>query len=1255
MKYIKLLIFTLFFIPSALFAASDFQVAAQLLSAAKNADIAQVQSLVNNGANVNYTDSTGLSIVCTALMNNDVRAAQILQMYGADASRCDQQIKQYNKKQPKTESGGLFSGLSSAQSIALAAAGAAVVVGGLFLLTDVFDSSNSNDNGNGSSSGGQCRPNSSCTCSNGGTGTCKSDGTCDCSGTSNPGNATAKLNLPYGPSMPNAASETANYAANQNLYSPTTDGTMKDTFAMMSDDYAQNYLLMMHGYSPLARGYLGMRTVRNSAHEPIPLTGNNLGTAGVIGGRPVNVALVTANGINAAAKPVGEYSTEGSSLNDKLLLWTTTNNDGQGTNGASNEMISSKYYNNIVHRGGDDISILDDWTEEDLINLGWFDFSNSGTAINNALAYDSDDLLAKVVGGKTPDGSTADFIGFMPNGQMTIFRTGGGVGMKDADGSISGAYVDKGNGKIGITLFDQTLTLTMDSTGKGFTLADNGSNTYRGYIGTDGLMYIDSTGSGTVDKAYEFESGGILTFAKESVPIDYANYKALLRAGVLWAGGDGNSPLNSRSRPDIIANASVIEPLRGRGVETIYDILSSPATGRQSKFFDFVNKYYDVDKTDGTSGTNALPGTDAISFFAQLGSGFSPLVIFSTGSFETDSTYSGKTLEATFENSAPLVFANLEHLFVSVVAVGQIGGTGGTTSVTGYKPSGKIALSEWQNKNGTPDDATDDKYYKARTCGIGGSGANGIDPWCFAAAGVTDELAVSSMAGAAGAIASAFSYMKLGTTESFGSKQLFTLLALTADGPYLATKSDGTVMSTDDLKSHLQSMYKLPEEFQFRVDSGGEDYFKVFKEVFGYGLVNLDRATKPTSKIYYYDGTSIVSGSGNAYWRSASATRVGVSSALNLGATSISAPFYDILESSDGSLSLPRIWQNEFAMGSDASRALYMGDVLGEFKVQKDTTEDIQLGNLSFGMSFTEKSYVDSMGGLDDMHFGYDTGNFKFGAGYQRNFTDGASRFDGTANPILSMASNTISSSAEYKTGNWSFGARAFSGSVTDESLLENDPTIASQYEPAKLGLMQGAQSHVSWGNDKFAINASVGSAYESNTVLGTYSDGLLNMGAGNTTYVDALATYRPSKDINLSLRSTFAKTNTNATGEYILGLTDLESNAFSAGADIGNFSFAVSRPLAVTRGSMKYAHAEYEVIEDEDGNFDLVVGDTYVKNLNLSPENREVRFSGSYRTQLGTHTHGAFGFIYRVNPNNTKDFGNESILMMKFSHKVGI
>ena len=153
MKLSKFFILSLMFFPCVGMAAQgDFMMAAQLLSAAKNADVNQVQNLINRGANVNYVDATGVSIVCTALMNNDTRAAQILQMYGADASRCDTQIKQYNVRNNsnKIGGGGFFSGLSSAQSLSLAAVGVGAVVGGLFLLTDVFDPGNDNDSSSSS-------------------------------------------------------------------------------------------------------------------------------------------------------------------------------------------------------------------------------------------------------------------------------------------------------------------------------------------------------------------------------------------------------------------------------------------------------------------------------------------------------------------------------------------------------------------------------------------------------------------------------------------------------------------------------------------------------------------------------------------------------------------------------------------------------------------------------------------------------------------------------------------------------------------------------------------------------------------------------------------------------------------------------------------------------------------------------------------------------------------------------------------------
>ena len=219
MRFMRVFGFLLFLVPTVSFGAgNEFMVAAQLLSAAKNADIQQVQVLINNGANVNYVDSTGLSIVCTALMNNDVRAAQILQMYGADASNCDRQIKQYNSRNKPQRTGGLFGGLSSAQSITLTAAGAAVIVAGLFFLTDWLNPGNDNDKSSSSSGGSHGGGN------NGG-------------GSSTSGNIA--FTLPDGPA---SLADDYNYTDALDFYSTENPDApiYYENFKMMTDNYKQN-------------------------------------------------------------------------------------------------------------------------------------------------------------------------------------------------------------------------------------------------------------------------------------------------------------------------------------------------------------------------------------------------------------------------------------------------------------------------------------------------------------------------------------------------------------------------------------------------------------------------------------------------------------------------------------------------------------------------------------------------------------------------------------------------------------------------------------------------------------------------------------------------------------------------------------------------------------------------------------------------------------------------------------------------------
>ncbi len=1235
MKFIRFLAFSLFFAPFAASAASsDFMMAAQLLAAAKAADIQQVQSLVNAGADINFVDSTGVSIVCTALMNNDVRAAQILQMYGADASKCDRQIKQFNNRNKPRASGGLFSGLSSVQGITLAAAGAAVVVGGLLLLTDVFDPGNDND---AASSDGN-RPDNN------------PDDNTDQS-------AVAYLSVPYSPAYlgldGKITTSDETYRANLTLWDPTAGSALRQADfnyfrpqVQAENNYVidglylpmQNYLLMMHGYSAFANEYMGQGIFRDTATRNPILVGNS-----ATGGRPVIAGLVTDNGVS----PVGALDRSGgivyaisaaadsaTYLVDKFTNFNNPTSDGLGT-----EIVG-------------------------------FDFSGNGTAMN-LFADSYDNALGKIVAGWEAGGRTdGDLIGFVPNGRLGIFRTGGGKYWQDLvsplEGEVLGTVVN-GDGAdenaidVGdtITFGGKTYLISLavaDSTIVNPTITINGttyklpsnstllkgvcSSSVEGecddvsdiaiYLGDDGAYYVNTTGTNSVDNVLMVNGGNIYA-KKELVDADYKNFQALY---------------NARTVSDVLANVSVIDAARGNDYLTIADVpglFDLTSASKEEVFAALINSAYDKNNSDINS-----QGMYAHRMFNNYTAG-SPILLMPAGEFQWTG---GAAKYATFENYAPLLYdGNLEHMFMTIVAVQHTGGTAGAGSIAGYGNGtgdsyGPLRLSVWQDYNGTLEDASDDIVYMSRKCGVAGVGLNGIDPWCFAAAGPTAEMATAAAAGAVASLKGAFDYMS--------NPQIFILMALTADGYLLGTDSTGGVFTKDALVGYLKNMYSLPSEY-YEDTLTGDAYLQAFADVFGYGLINLERAMTPNKKIYFFDGTNIVSAGGNAYWRAAQNTVFRPSSVLNIRGATIRAPFFDVLESVDGSMSLPRVWENEFAFGTNDKRGLYMGDVLGELKTRRDTEQRTQVGALGVSMRFSERAYVDNLNGLDNLNLDFQSGKWNFAASYQRYLTDGASRFDGTANPVLGLVSNAVVSDVVYKSGNWSFGGRVFSGAITDEGLLENDPTISAQYMPAKLGLMNGGQSTIAWENEKFSFAGNFGAAYETNTLLGAWTDGLLNLGNGQTMYVDFVGQYNFADMAELTARATFAQTMSDVAGDFVLGMSDVYSNAFALGVNFGAFEFAVSQPLAITRGNLQYAYADYDVVEVDKNKYELKVVDAYVADLDLRPEKREVRFAGTYRHNFGQFTDAAFGFIYRVNPNNTDDFGDESIFMMKLSHRLGI
>ncbi|MCL2017707.1 MAG: ankyrin repeat domain-containing protein [Alphaproteobacteria bacterium] len=1252
-------------------ASNEFQLATQLLAAARAGNVGQVQSLVNHGANVNYIDSTGLSIVCTALMNNDLRAAQILQTYGADASRCDQQIRRFNQRQPSEETEGLFSGLSTAQTMALAIGGAAVAIATVWYVSGLLGVRSNNNNPGDSGS----RPKS---------------------GNNNPGDSGNTFNswtygaLPYGPSQAfgsefvSGTGDKWDYFSAQdnflNANSPVS-ATPGPDFQLLSSTLPfglnlQNHLLLMQGYGALARGYMGMTILRSTGQPFAPLRADVTSNGTPVtfdglppgGGKPVSVALISTNGINAGARAVGDpnYATDpavggGSSIEDGWLFWAASQGD------ATKNSTSRRFYNNKITRIAPASTVANDIITED----ERFDLAGENSAIYNINASWYDDLLAKtIIGGMSSETGRAygDYTGFMPNGQLMVFRTGGGwsYSLDTTGGTVKATDAVFTNSTESLQTLDSieiggvVYKAFYDSTRTILTLTADGHPALTWYIGNDGLAYTDP--GNPAQDIYALNGTDIVNVIVTKTRQDYKNYTAMLYS-LGAANENGERMVNTSvtqqdqgltAQVGVIANAAPVIEMYGTDTQTATEITRYTAgANRRTAFENWINDYYNL--TDDAGRTEA---NNARAFFGGLGSQYNPITIFSTGGYLlgtmaeiTNPGFSiGSTQEATFENAAPLVYDGLNHLFMSVVAVQLGNGTPGSTStgISGWVPasSQKITLSTWIDPYADPNDPNIE-FYGARTCGIAGRGSSTVDPWCFAAAGVTDQLAVASMAGAVGALQSAFgSYMS--------NDQIFVLLALTADGRAMP-------------ELDLMDLYQLPGEYQFKVDNNLMTFADAFAEVFGYGLVNLDRATRPGTSVNYYVTNRINSSPNAAFWRTASispnfAARSGMSlsGAFGMRSASIKIPVFDIIKSADGEMSMPRIFDNSVSLAS-SRRGMWLGDVLGEFKVANN---DSQLGSdgsrLAAVMSLRESHIDDGYGNIDKLKLNYHFGAWNFGARYERNFGDSNILRGDNSNPVLSIASHAVSTDASFNfggdedKGGWKFHARGFTGSITEEGLLANDPALSGQRELMKLGSVQGFDTGTTYDAGIFSFGISGGLLNESDTMLGAYSDGLLSIGGGNTVYVDNMLTLRAGEKLKFNARYTAARTDANRVADtVIIGLSGLRSDAMSVGAEYGGFTLSVSQPLALVNGAMEYVTADYRIVESENG-FDLAAT-PYINSLDLSPAHRETRIGAAYRTALGDFTFGAVGFVYRINPNHTTEFGNETLLMFKLNHRLGI
>ena len=349
---------------------------------------------------------------------------------------------------------------------------------------------------------------------------------------------------------------------------------------------------------------------------------------------------------------------------------------------------------------------------------------------------------------------------------------------------------------------------------------------------------------------------------------------------------------------------------------------------------------------------------------------------------------------------------------------------------------------------------------------------------------------------------------------------------------------------------------------------------------------------------------------------------------------------------------MPRIWKHNFILDESLNVNNLSKNIFDSLSAYERKSEQ-KIDNFSFSVS-NSKIYVGNFSDLSNLSLKYRKDNFEFSSSFKNNFTNNLEKFEGKSNQILSLISNLVEVYTKYNLGNFGFKTSIFSGDIMDKNLIAKSELNNSLLDSAKLGTANGFSSEVSFNKNNVKFSTSLGLLNENGTVLGTSSGGLLDLGSGDTIYLDNKFSYKLFNDLNLSMNFVTSRTQTHNRNKesFIKDVTDIYSNAYSIIAEYKDFSFSISEPLTVYSGDMTYDYSDFNLVPKTKGGYSLS-SKYYTEKVSLSPD-KELRFTGTYRKKFGLFTDSVFNFIYRINPDGFTN-KNETILMMKLSHRLGI
>lgn len=443
---------------------------------------------------------------------------------------------------------------------------------------------------------------------------------------------------------------------------------------------------------------------------------------------------------------------------------------------------------------------------------------------------------------------------------------------------------------------------------------------------------------------------------------------------------------------------------------------------------------------------------------------------------------------------------------------------------------------------------------------------------------------------------------------------------------------------------------KNPEEaLQILFDTATDLGVAGVDDVYGHGLVNLQKATDPT------DGGWVLSVSGSLAPASFYSSGFG-----------LSAPFGNALAANNASLIFLDAYGKDYTIplstvSGNLTTHKTAFDKFTKFS-SNDFTNDV---NINDGMKLSFSSGSDEQG-IDktsnnpfykfsfqsELPVGQD--NISLGFNYKTNLANSVAKYnnpnmpenvmasDAYKNPYLNLTGDSIDSSTfEYEKGNSSLRMTSYTGKINDEYnyRFDNKKKVNGVFD----------EYTYSSKDKKASVSLNAGVLVEQNSLLGSETSGAFAIDSSNTYHTGISARYALTNDISLIGNYNFGVTKVSTSSDSIFtNFNALTSNSLAAGVEFANVSnekdvlgFTASQPLRVSSGQ-----AGLTLPVDVASNGSVIYQN---KNINLTPTGREFDIESYYNVKFGYNSEFSLSGIMRFSPNNDALAGNDATVLGKY------